>query len=186
MSEFILELENKPNNKIEYKKIETKIDDIEQNAQIKECIVCVESEDKGKLYKYEHCCGKYYIHQNCLHEWILKNGNDCIVCRENTFTNPETIAFLTLLITLRDQIENNSITIVSTPMISDNIIDNEPNFGIKLEQTYRRNDYTQIIPLSIYHPPEIESSDNEIKCGRFICIFLWLSVIAIFSLLIIT
>ena len=72
MSEFILELENKPNNKIEYKKIETKIDDIEQNAQIKECIVCVESEDKGKLYKYEHCCGKYYIHQNCLHEWILK------------------------------------------------------------------------------------------------------------------
>ena len=47
--EFILELENKPNNKIEYKKIETKIDDIEQNAQIKECIVCVESEDKGKI-----------------------------------------------------------------------------------------------------------------------------------------
>ena len=65
-----------------------------------------ESEDKGKLYRYEHCCGKYYIHQNCLHEWILKNGNDCIVCRKNAFTNPETIAFLTMLLTLRDQIEN--------------------------------------------------------------------------------
>lgn len=186
MSEFILELENKPNYKIEYNKIEPIIDDMEQITETKECIVCVESEDKGKLYRYEHCCGKYYIHQNCLHEWILKNGNDCIVCRKNTFTNPETIAFLTLLITLRDQIDNNSVTIVSTPMICDNIIDNQPNFGIKLEQTYRRNDYTQILPSSIYEQPEIESSNNQITCGRIMCIFFMSSLIAIFGLLIFT
>lgn len=183
MSEFILELENKHKNEIEYKKIVPIIDDIEQITEDKECIVCVESEDKGKLYRYEHCCGKYYIHQNCLHEWILKNGNDCIVCRKNAFTNPETIAFLTMLLTLRDQIENNSVTIISTQMISDNIIDNEPNFGIKLEQTFIRNDNTQIFPMPYHDQDIIPTNNNELTCGKIICIILMILFIVTFSLL---
>ena len=155
---------------------------MEQITETKECIVCVESEDKGKLYRYEHCCGKYYIHQNCLHEWILKNGNDCIVCRKNAFTNPETIAFLTMLLTLRDQIENNSVTIISTQMISDNIIDNEPNFGIKLEQTFVRNENTQVFPIS-YQEQNITTNNNKLTCGKIICIILMILFITTFSLL---
>ena len=49
-----------------------------------ECIYCNENDN---LIIYEHTCGKYYIHQECLDKWFYKHGVDCIICRNNIIEN---------------------------------------------------------------------------------------------------
>ena len=113
------------------------------NLESIECIFCVEGPEKGKLYNYNHHCGNYKIHQKCFHEWIIKEGNSCIICRKDAFENEETISFLNSLLieTLRSTIRSintlpNIDTIPSikyTEMEKEDIIDNQPNFGINIE-----------------------------------------------------
>lgn len=43
------------------------------------CILC---EDKDNLINYEHDCGNYNIHKNCLIEWYKIQGNICFLCRK--------------------------------------------------------------------------------------------------------
>jgi hypothetical protein len=43
------------------------------------CIICKE---KYNLMNYEHDCGNYNIHKNCLIEWYKIEGNVCFLCRK--------------------------------------------------------------------------------------------------------
>ena len=143
--------------------------DIEENetnnvSTPNECIVCVETEEKGKLFKYVHDCGTYLIHQKCFQEWIVKNGNECIICRKDAFTNEETLAFLSLLIILRDEIEEDSINIAYTEMISDNINDNQPNFGIIIDQTFENLNNRHILPIRRNINVNTRSSNRNPLC----------------------
>ena len=106
----------------------------ENDSIFDECIVCCQSDENSKLYNYNHNCGSYKIHQKCLHEWLLKEGNSCIICRKDAFTNEETICFLNLLKSIQEDIENGSVTVHTKKMRYDNVSDNEPNFGIILDQ----------------------------------------------------
>ena len=108
----------------------TQITDLENN----ECIVCVEGPEKGKLYNYNHYCGNYKIHQKCFHEWIIKEGNSCIICRKDAFENEETIEFLNLL--LINSLRGTAPSIEYNEMKNDNIFDNQPNFEIDIENIY--------------------------------------------------
>ena len=174
MSKFIHENENQSKDNNKYT--------LNINNEVNnECIVCVETEEKGKLYNYQHECGNYKIHQNCLHEWLIKNGNDCFVCRKNAFTNEETIAFLTVLLSLKDQIDNNHISIATKKMEYDNIYDNQPNFGIELESTITKND-TQILPL-LFEGYEININDDQSCAGKIGCLVILSLLIVILTML---
>ena len=36
---------------------------------------------------YQHGCGNYWIHQDCLEKWYNKEGFECLVCREKIIDN---------------------------------------------------------------------------------------------------
>lgn len=135
----------------------------ENDSIFDECIVCCQSDENSKLYNYNHSCGSYKIHQKCLHEWLLKEGNSCIICRKDAFTNEETICFLNLLKSIEEDIGNGSVTVNTKKMRHDNVNDNEPNFGIILDQ----NMITQIhrfdsnIMNDLNSINSIESQSNE-------------------------
>lgn len=42
------------------------------------CIVCLEEDN---MLLYNHTCGSYYVHLDCISKWFLENGNTCIICR---------------------------------------------------------------------------------------------------------
>ena len=48
------------------------------------CIVCC---DDGANIELEHICGTWYLHQNCLEEWLRLHPNECIICREKFMNN---------------------------------------------------------------------------------------------------
>ena len=54
------------------------------------CTICFEkSFDHDKLALFVHTCGNYLIHKQCLYLWLVKNYNECLICRldleENDF-----------------------------------------------------------------------------------------------------
>lgn len=49
-----------------------------------ECIFCQET--SSDLIDYEHSCGKYKIHQECLNNWFELNKTSCIICRKDILT----------------------------------------------------------------------------------------------------
>jgi hypothetical protein len=52
--------------------------------EIEECIFCQES--SSDLIDYEHSCGRYKIHQECLNNWFELNKTSCIICRKDILT----------------------------------------------------------------------------------------------------
>jgi hypothetical protein len=56
------------------------------DIELNECIVCNDSNCNDKLIQYKHKCGRYYIHKKCLILWFKKHNNECIICREELFT----------------------------------------------------------------------------------------------------
>lgn len=61
--------------------------DIENGIMINEdCIFCQDNTN-SKLIDYEHTCGKFKIHQECLDKWFIKNNTSCIICRDNIINN---------------------------------------------------------------------------------------------------
>lgn len=52
--------------------------------EIEECIFCQES--SSDLINYEHSCGRYKIHQECLNNWFELNKTSCIICRKDILT----------------------------------------------------------------------------------------------------
>tara|TARA_B100000902_G_scaffold381837_1_gene418823 strand:- start:1991 stop:2368 length:378 start_codon:yes stop_codon:yes gene_type:complete len=66
------------------------ITDIENGIISNEdCIFCQDNTN-SKLINYEHTCGKFKIHQECLDKWFIKNSTSCIICRENIINNSPT------------------------------------------------------------------------------------------------
>jgi hypothetical protein len=49
-----------------------------------ECIFC--QEPSPDLIEYEHTCGRYKIHQECLDKWFESNKTSCIICRKDILT----------------------------------------------------------------------------------------------------
>ena len=49
-----------------------------------ECIFC--QEPSLDLIEYEHTCGRYKIHQECLDKWFESNKTSCIICRKDILT----------------------------------------------------------------------------------------------------
>ncbi len=47
-----------------------------------DCIFC-QDKSNNELINYEHTCGIYKIHQECLDRWFMLNSTSCIICREN-------------------------------------------------------------------------------------------------------
>ena len=56
------------------------------DIELNECIVCHDSYCDENLIEYKHKCGRYYIHKKCLILWFKKHNNECIICREELFT----------------------------------------------------------------------------------------------------
>lgn len=50
------------------------------------CFVCEDSLN-SQIISYQHSCGKYDIHQQCLDNWVNQYGMSCIICRQNIIHN---------------------------------------------------------------------------------------------------
>lgn len=48
-----------------------------------ECIICQDNDFDNIIINYNHTCGNYKVHQNCLDEWFKEKRDNCFVCRKN-------------------------------------------------------------------------------------------------------
>ena len=73
-----------------------------------DCIFC-QDKSNNKLINYEHTCGIYKIHQECLDRWFMLNSTSCIICRENIIESSSSSLGLSFPINVRNnEPENDS------------------------------------------------------------------------------
>ena len=97
--------------------------DIENGIILNEdCIICQDNSN-SELINYEHNCGKYKIHQECLDKWFINNSTSCIICRENIINNSPTNS-LTKSPTNSDEIEVSSLSPINENNNEDYFVNN--------------------------------------------------------------
>lgn len=52
--------------------------------KMNECFICLENDN---LIDYNHECGKYKIHNECLKNWHIKKNYVCPICRKPLYVN---------------------------------------------------------------------------------------------------
>jgi hypothetical protein len=76
-----------PKKKLDYIKINLKDNDyLDCQEENSDCLICQEENNNTTIF-YQHGCGDYYLHQECLDKWYKINGYTCIICRNNIIDN---------------------------------------------------------------------------------------------------
>ena len=99
---------------------------VEQTEKV--CTICFEkSFDHDKLALFVHSCGNYLIHKQCLYLWLVKNYNECLICRldleENDFELYENDKKIEFKLPDSDLLTN----IVSNNIGTNNVLVRNPN-----------------------------------------------------------
>ena len=58
-----------------------------KEEEICSCLICLKND--GEIYKYNHTCGRYWIHRHCAGEWFMEHPNECLICRQPIFNDEE-------------------------------------------------------------------------------------------------
>lgn len=59
----------------------------QNEEEVCNCLICLKND--GEIYKYNHTCGRYWIHRHCAQDWFMEHPNECLICREPIFKDEE-------------------------------------------------------------------------------------------------
>ena len=124
---------------------------------MEQCIICLET--SGKIYEYEHTCGTYKVHKQCITTWLSENNCECLICRKKIITEEEE----------REVREEYNIMVRPTPTI--------PYHQPRQNPTY---------PVIVYQPRNyriVEYAEQNYNC---ICGCMLLIIITVLGILILT